>query len=162
MSRAKAMMHPVPLHASKDSAGNYRFEPHSDLWDPSRQELVFDKSRHGMKKQDYHLVEFVLHDRTGDGLKFPSAPHDAMWVIEGDEPEERECPDMHSACNYDVMEPICVCDDRQRLIARNDNPRVEDWSFTLNFVKQGEDESDPSRYVNWDPGGTNKNGGLRE
>jgi hypothetical protein len=60
------------------------------------------------------------------------------------------------------MEPICVCDDQQRLLVRNDNPRVENWSFTLNFVKRGEDASDPSRYVSWDPGGTNQNGGFKQ
>lgn len=160
MSRPKAMMHPVTLLASKDSEGRYEFRPESDLWDEAEQELVFHKDRHGMRKQDYHLIEFVLDDRTGDALKFPSVPHDAMWVTTGADRAHRKCPDMHTVSNYDVMEPICVCDDGKRLIVRNDNPRKEDWSFTLNFVKRGEDEADHSQYVNWDPGGANQNGGV--
>jgi hypothetical protein len=152
-------MHPVPIVATKDDIGKVRFQPHSDIWDEAREEFVFHKDRHGMAKQDYHLLEFVLDDRTGDGLKFPSVPHDAMWVSEGGEPGQRQCPDMHTVSNYEVMEPICVCDEGTRLIVRNDNPRKEHWAFTLNFVKRGEDESERSRYVNWDPGGSNQNGG---
>ena len=62
-----------------------------------------------MRKHDYHLIEFVIDDETDEGLKFPKAPHDAMWVVQGhEEPGERTCPDMHSVSNYDVMEPISV------------------------------------------------------
>ena len=162
MSRAKAVMHPVALLATKDSTGKYDFRPESELWDDREQEFAFHKDRHGMRKQDYHLLEFVLDDRTGDGLKFPSVPHDAMWVTEGAARANRKCPDMNTVSNYDVMEPICVCDGGERLIVRNDNPRKEDWAFTLNFVKRGEDESDRSGYINWDPGGANQNGGSQK
>lgn len=153
-------MHPIPVRATKDDQGQYHFRPESDLWDDSGEEFHFHKDKHGMKSHDYHLVEFVLDDQTGDGLRFPKAPHDAMWVAEGADRANRICPDMNTVCDYSVMEPICVTDDRERLIVRNDNPRREDWAFTLNFVKKGEDESDRSRYVNWDPGGTNHNGGA--
>ena len=159
MVRPKAVLHPVPLHATRDEAGGYEFRPQSDLWNESEEEFVFHKDKHGMNKHDYHLIEFVLDDQSGDGLKFPAAPHDAMWVTTGAERAHRKCPDMHTPSNYEVMEPICVCDDQKRLLVRNDNPRVENWSFTLNFVKRGEDASDASRFVSWDPGGTNGNGG---
>jgi len=162
MSRSKAVMHPVPVLATKDAAGQYHFKPQSDLWDESEQEFVFHKDRHGMKVHDYHLIEFVLDDQTGDGLKFPPIPHDAMWVAEGADRANRTCPDMDTVSNYDVMEPICVCDGGERLIVRNDNPRKEDWAFTLNFVKRGEDDADRRRYVNWDPGGVNQDGGQAE
>jgi hypothetical protein len=152
-------MHPVTITATKDGAGAYHFQPRSDLWNEAGEELVFHKDQHGMRKQDYHLIEFVLDDRTGDGLKFPQVPHDAMWVTEGADRASRKCPDRHTVSDYSVMEPICVCDGEGRLIVRNDNPRKEDWAFTLNFVKRGEDESDAARYVSWDPGGANQNGG---
>lgn len=161
MSRPKAMIHPVALVATKDKAGKYHFKPESELWDESEEQFVFHKDKHGMKGHDYHLIELVLDDRSGDDLKFPSIPHDAMWVAEGDERAKRTCPDLHTVSNYDVMEPICVSEDRKRLIIRNDNPRKEDWAFTVNFVKRGEEDSDRSRYVNWDPGGANHNGGSQ-
>ena len=46
-----------------------------------------------MKSHDYHLVEFVLDDQTGDDLKFPPVPHDAMWVSEAGDVSNRKCPD---------------------------------------------------------------------
>jgi len=159
MTRARAVMHPVPLLASKDPAGHYHFKPESDLWNEAEQDFAFHKDRHGMRAHDYHLVEFVLDDQTGDDLKFPPVPHDAMWVSEGAERANRKCPDMNTVSDYSVMEPICVCDGGERLIIRNDNPRKEDWAFTLNFVKRGENPAERSRYVSWDPGGTNQNGG---
>jgi hypothetical protein len=155
-------MHPVPLLATKDEAGAYCFRPSSALWDESEQHFEFHKDRHDMRKHDYHLIEFVLDDQTGDKLMFPKVPHDAMWVTEGATRDQRRCPDMHSVSDYSAMEPVCVCDDQRRLIVRNDNARREDWAFTLNFVKAGEDESDRSRYVNWDPGGANHNGGSNQ
>ncbi|HXS48823.1 MAG TPA: hypothetical protein VN713_01725 [Sphingomicrobium sp.] len=113
-----------------------------------------------MRKADYHLVEFVLDDRTGDGLKFPSVPHDAMWVAEVEDPQHPSCPDKDTNSDYDVLEPICVCDEGRRLVVRNSNPRAETWSFTLNFVKSGSDESDKASYVSWDPITQNHNGGT--
>lgn len=115
-----------------------------------------------MRARDYHLLEFVLHDGTGDGLKFPPVPHDAMWVAEGADRAHRRCPDMDTVNDYSVMEPICVCDEGQRLIVRNENPRREEWAFTLNFVKQGEDPTNRRAYVSWDPGGSNQNGGSQQ
>jgi hypothetical protein len=160
MARPTGVMHPVTVHISKDEAGKYHFNPESDLWDDGREEFVFHKDDHGMRKHDYHLIEFVIDDQTDEGLKFPKAPHDAMWVVEGhDEPSKRTCPDIHSVSNYDVMEPISVSPHQRRLFVRNDNANKEHWAFTINFVKEGEDPSDKSRFVSWDPGGSNQNGG---
>ena len=157
MSRPKAVMHEVPLRATRDGE-HYRFHPRSSLWDAPEEQFHFHKDHHGMKAHDYHLIEFVLDDHTGDELRFPKVPHDAMWVAEGAELANRKCPDMHTESDYSVMEPICVSGDGKRLIVRNDNPREEDWAFTLNFVKQGDDDSEPSVFVSWDPGGANHNG----
>lgn len=159
MSRPKAVMHVVPVVATKDASGGYHFEPESELSKDSGDTFHFHKDRHGMRAHDYHLVEFVLDDQTGDGLKFPPVPHDAMWVAKAGDGPEHICPNKDTPSDYSVMEPICVCDGGERLIVRNDNPRKEDWAFTVNFVKQGEDPSDQSRYVNWDPVGSNQNGG---
>lgn len=158
MSRPKAMMHQVPVTATKDG-GETRFNAGSDLWDEPSGALHFHKDRHGMSKEDYHLVEFVLDDRTGERLHFPSTPHDAMWVIRAEHGEDT-CPDKNSVSDYEVIEPICVCDEGNRLIVRNHNPKVERWAFSLNFVKAGADESDADQYVRWDPIIQNQNGGT--
>jgi hypothetical protein len=153
-------MHPVTVLATKDDAGKVHFAPESDVWNHSDEEFVFHKDKHDMRKHDYHLVEFVLDDRTGEGLRFPTSPHDAMWVAAVEDPAHPKCPDAETESDYEVLEPICVCDHHQRLIVRNHNPRQELWSFTLNFVKEGADEKDKSAYVNWDPVTNNQNGGT--
>lgn len=158
MSRSKAVMHPVTVTAEREGELT-RFAANSDLWDHSSQALRFHKDHHGMKKHDYHLVEFVLDDHTGDDLRFPNSPHHAMWVSKVEDPGHPTCPNKDSESNYEVLEPICVCDGGQRLIVRNDNPRVEQWAFTLNFVKRGQDDADADHYVSWDPITDNRNGG---
>lgn len=158
MARPKAVMHPVTVLASKNGAGTYDFAPESQIWEEGQ--FLFHKDRHGMAKQDYHLVEFVLDDRTGEGLRFPAVPHDAMWVMAVKDMSRPGCPDKNTVSDYSVMEPICVSDGGKRLIVRNDNPRKEAWSFTLNFVPAGADESNPNGYVSWDPIGNNQNGGT--
>jgi hypothetical protein len=161
MSRPKATLHPVTVHITKDHSGRYRFEPESEIWDSERDELVFSKDRHGMHSHDHHLLEFIVDDRTGDELRFPPVPHDAMWVAAGhEEPGRRQCPDLHTSSDYSVMEPISVSPDRRRLFVRNDNHQKQHWVFTMNFAKPGQ-ENDKSRFVSWDPGGNNQNGGSR-
>jgi len=157
MSRPKGKMHQVSVVATKQG-DKTNFTAGSELWDEPNGALRFHKDHHGMRKHDYHLVEFVLDDRTGDGLKFPAVPHDAMWVSKADEGRS-SCPNKDTISDYEVLEPICVCDAGERLIVRNDNPRKEDWAFTLNFVKRGESEEDTERYVSWDPITQNQNGG---
>jgi hypothetical protein len=158
MTRPKAKLHQVPVVATKDVAGATQFTGGSDIWDDPQGALHFHKDDHGMSKDDYHLVEFVLDDRTGDDLRFASGPHDAMWVSKVEDPAHPVCPGKDTTSDYTVLEPICVCDDGKRLIVRNDNPRKEQWAFTLNFIKQGENE-DANRYVSWDPITQNHNGG---
>jgi hypothetical protein len=154
MSRAKATMHPVTVRATNGSDGAVQFHADSPLWDHSSQHFAFHKDQHGMRKQDYHLVEFVLDDETGKQLRFPSSPHDAMWVAKVEDPAHPVCPDESTASDYKVIEPMCVCDDGTRLIVRNDNPREEHYSFTLNLVERGSDQR-----VSWDPIIRNGNGG---
>ena len=155
MVRTKAKLHPVLVTISRDD-GQFRFTANSDIWHEDSQALQFHKDRHGLKKQDYHLVEFVIEDKSGEGLKFPSAPHDAIWVTKIE--SEAICPDHTIASNYDVLEPICVADDGQRLLVRNTNPQREQWAFTLNFVRPGNDETDAAKFASWDPIIDNHNG----
>lgn len=138
--------------------GQFRFTADSVIWDEESQALQFHKDRHGLTKQDFHLGEFVVEDKSGEGLRFPPAPHDAIWVtrIEG----EPACPNHIIASNYDVLEPICVADDGQRLLVRNTNPRREQWAFSLNFVRLGDDEADAAKFTRWDPIIDNHNGGA--
>jgi hypothetical protein len=147
-------MHPVTVKVTKGPDGAIQFRGESPLWDHSNEHFAFHKDQHGMRKHDYHLVEFVLADETGEQLRFPSSPHDAMWVAKVEDPGHPICPDQSTGSDYDVIEPVCVCDDGKRLIVRNDNPREEHYAFTLNLVGQNNSER-----VSWDPIIKNGNGG---
>jgi hypothetical protein len=61
-----------------------------------------------------------------------------------------------------LIKPICGRDDGERLIESNHNPRREHRSFALNLRARGESPNERSRYVSWDPGGTDDNGGSGE
>lgn len=152
MARPKAVMHEVTVTVSKEAGDRPSFVPRSDLWSKEQGHFAFHKGDHHMADHDYHLVEFILDDETGDGLTFPAAPHDAMWVAKVDDPAHPKCPDASTQSNYEMIEPICVCDAGQRLIVRNDDLRREDWSFTLNLRKASGEN------VSWDP--IIKNGGT--
>ena len=154
MSRAKGVMHPVTVTAAKGADGTIGFRGDSSVWNDSEGHFAFHKDHHGMKKHDYHLIEFILDDETGEGLKFPSAPHDAMWIAKVDDPAHPHCPDGTAPSDYGVIDPICVCDGGKRLIVRNDNPREEHYAFTLNFTTAGNGQR-----VSWDPIIKNSNGG---
>lgn len=162
MERSAGKIHRVELTITRDGGGGYRFDPQSDLWDEHRQEFVFRKDAHAMHAHDYHLLEFALDDRTGEGLTFPPNPHNAIWVAEGhEEPGSRNCPDRHTQCNYDAMDPMGVSPEGDRLLVRNDNARKEHWVFTINVAKAGEDPANAERFISWDPGANNQNGGAR-
>jgi hypothetical protein len=137
-------MHDVTVTVTREGQG-LSFAPRSNVWIEKHGHFAFEKADHGMRPQDYHLVEFTLDDQTGEHLSFPAVPHDALWVAKVDDPDHPTCPNAETQSDYEVIEPICVCDERQRLIVRNDNPRKEAWSFTLN-LKKGDGET-----VSWDP-----------
>ncbi|HZU52041.1 MAG TPA: hypothetical protein VE968_09230 [Sphingomicrobium sp.] len=158
MSRPRAKLHEVTVTASKD-ADEFRFDAGSEIWDESISGLCFRKDHHGLTKKDYHLIEFVLTDRTGEGLTFPNAPHQAMWVTKANAGDKHPCPNAETPSDYSVIEPMSISDDRRRLIVRNDNPERERWAFTLNFVKREDHSADASHYVSWDPIIDNHNGG---
>jgi hypothetical protein len=159
MSRAKAVMHPVTVRATRGQGQDIEFRGDSPVWNDAENHFAFHKDRHGMKKQDYHLIEFVLDDETGEDLRFPNAPHEAMWVAKVDDLEHPVCPDRASESDYGVIEPMCVCDGGKRLIVRNDNPREEHYSFTLNFERGAEGANAAPEQVSWDPIIKNGNGG---
>lgn len=159
MTRAKAKLHPVLITASLED-GRVQFTAVSDIWHTQDQALRFHKDQHGLKKQDFHLVEFTIDDKSGKGLRFPAAPHDAIWVTRIEGAGKTACPDKTTGSNYDVLEPVCVTDDGKRLFVRNGNPQREQWAFTLNFVKAGDDQADADTFTSWDPIIDNHDGGA--
>lgn len=153
MPKPKGHMHQVTVTARKDG-DRISFTPDSQVWSEAGGHFAFNKDDHHMRRHDYHLVEFEIDDQTGEGLRFPRSPEEAMYVAKVDDPQHPTCPDGSSPSDYSVIDPLCVCDKGERLIVRNENPREEDWSFTLNFEKSS---AAGAERVSWDP--IIKNGG---
>lgn len=146
------MRHQVMLKVIEQN-GKYTFAPDSNLWRqdstlPAGGKFVFNKNDHGgMKEDECHYIHFKLHPTENAGLRFPSLEKDAMWVIR---PRPgHDCPDAGdvSAGNidYSVMGPHSRDSDTQ-LTAYNRNKDIEQWSFSLNFVKPGGQDGDIARF----------------
>jgi|SRR5690348_16273663 len=125
--------------------------------------LVFNKddfqiNGKGMKKKDYFVIKFTLDDKTtAQDLTVPLNPMNAIWICTPRQKTPPECPRSPS---YDQqIYAISTEPDKGVVWVRNQDMTVEDFQFTMCFLKRGTDPSDPNNYVNYDPGGQNMNGG---
>lgn len=160
--KRKGWLFEFPLIAKKNSSFPNGVEicpdpagPNAHHWDATTNSLTFNKfSFNGMKKVDLHYVEFILDDRTQKDLRFPYNPQDAMWVVNG-----TTCPASDANCKYDTVVPLAVIGG-ETLLVINVNGKGKKLSFRLNFVEDGDDDTDPSNYYYWDPIINNRDGGI--
>ncbi|MGE5561828.1 MAG: hypothetical protein ACM3ZV_00785 [Bacillota bacterium] len=143
----------VTVHATKgtgDDPVDFSFE--SPLKNQENGHLVFYKNRDKMRRQDFYLLEFMLDDQSGLGLRFEPNPCHAFWVAMGDNVSPPDCPQEPS---YD--ETIFVVQSHlhgKTLLVRNDDDVPQFFRFSLGFVDQ---DGKPHRF---DPIGQNQNGGI--
>lgn len=128
----------------------------------SKSSLVFNKDNDyingkKMTKQDYYLIEFNLIDQTGLNLGFAPNPIHALWVQFGTASNPPPCPT--SACYSDEFFAVCVDQGGKKLTVRNEDSNVADFSFTLRLLPVGADPKNQANYVDYDPVGSNQNGG---
>lgn len=123
---------------------------------PENEEIEFDKNKsNGMKKKDRFLVRFNLDDQTGWDLRYVKPKERAMWakvVSKVDDP----CPKQGDKLGQ--FKAVQRIDDA--LIVRNNDDDQELIKFALNFIRDDGDDKDPSQYVQYDPIGDNRNGGV--
>jgi hypothetical protein len=136
-----------------DPPENVQFSLSSPLKTGPKGELVFNKTKDDMYKQDYYLLEFDLHDTSTLGLTFAPNPMVALWVNLG----STVCPT--SKCYSDEVYAVCVNKSGDQLTVRNEDKTIADFSFSLGFLKAGADPLDPNSYIRYDPVGTNQDGG---
>jgi hypothetical protein len=120
--------------------------------------LVFSKTASNMKKDDVHEVHFVLHNKKGANVRFPTSRLNAMWahkVADEDDP----CPDHDKHLDGEFYAED-VSDDQKRLTVINTNMDVGLVAFRLNFVPEGNDGAGwaADDYIAYDPIGSNQNG----
>jgi len=136
---------------SGPSPGEVKFRLDSELIEGEDDGgLIFDQDRDDMRKLDYYLVEFHLVDKTRLGLRFATDKKDAFWVVTG--PVDGPSPPCPTKPSYaDEIHAINV--QRGRLIVRNENNTVANFTYSLGFLTR------EGTAVRFDPGGINKDGG---
>ncbi|MCW3797646.1 hypothetical protein OMW55_07500 [Sphingomonas sp. BN140010] len=150
-SGAPGKAHParVAVVATPDGDG-WRFAMRQDSQAVDR--LDFSKDAAGMRKADWHEIDFMLEDPSGR-LAFPRDKWDAIWVARGTETEAPDCPRAASR-DHDVY-PLWVKDKVLRVCNRNSDRCL--LSFALNFVPTG--SPDGPIVATLDPIMGNGNGG---
>jgi hypothetical protein len=146
----------VEVIATQDSTAPHgvRFEIESDH-KGGKDLLVFDKTHDGMKKHDSYRVEFDLDDKTTFKLQFAPSLADAIWVSPGSQ-QAPPCPTQK--CDNGEFTPVDVS--KKKLTVVNLDSSVEKMAFTLRFLKEGDDPSNPANYIPFDPITDNRDGGI--
>jgi hypothetical protein len=118
--------------------------------------FTFDKSGNGMLKTDVYLVQFNLDDKTTHNLRFPQVPSDALWACRAADQlnPQNSCPTTKPSNPSNQLKGLTVLNDHCLLAVNNDSI-VEEVSFALNFLG----DNLPGGTVQWDPIGSNQDGG---
>lgn len=125
----------------------------------STNELVFNKTKDGMPKNDNYTIKFKLKNQDGAALRFSKLVDKVMWakpVALVTDP----CPDSDCYMNgIFYVDPTSAIKDHELTVVNTD-PAVQLFKFALNFLPPGENDPPPSGYIYYDPIGNNQNGGL--
>jgi hypothetical protein len=145
----------IMVTAAPDGAGGATFTMSGP--DVNGDQIEFNKDKiNGMKKKEHFLVTFTLLDNSGLNLRFVKPKEDSMWakIVQG--VTGNSCPTQgttpHQFRATDRTDTT--------LTVKNKDDDKEYIMFALNFIPQGGNDSDPSQYVQYDPIGDNRNGGL--
>lgn len=123
------------------------------------QELTFNKTKDGMKKDDVYKIKFKLKNKAGADLRFSKDIAKVLWatpVAQKTDP----CPS--TDCYWD---PIFYVDPKDpikdlELTVTNTNPAIQLFKFGFNFLPPGKSDPLPnSEYEYYDPIGSNQNAG---
>lgn len=126
------------------------------------EQIVFNKNdTPNMKKHDRYLVTFTLIDKTNLQLRYvqwpTNKPEDgAMWAKVVTDPSDPSCP----APNSHLQQFKATNVTNTVLTVKNKDDDIEYFKFALNFIPKNGDDSKPNEYVQYDPIGDNRNGGL--
>lgn len=139
----------VSVKAVQDG-DNWTFVMHEEGKPADR--LDYSKDAAGMRKHDWHEVDFMLDDPSGR-LAFHPDKWEAIWVARGTEHEAPPCPDARSR-DHEVY-PVWVKERQLRVCNRNSERCL--LSFRLNFVAANDRKGEIVAFL--DPIMGNGNGG---
>lgn len=146
----------IYVEPDKNSANGYKFSMEDG--GVNTQRLVFNKKHDNMKKTEHYDVQFKLHNKMGADLCFSAKTDIVMWVKKVAN-ESDPCPD--SPCFLPGEFFVNKFDKQDNSIyVTNTDMVVETLAFAFNFFKQGEVEGPQTKYICFDPIGSNQNSGL--
>lgn len=148
----------VDIYVEPDSTATsgYKFSMEDGKGQTST--LVFNKNTDNMKKSDDYKVEFKLHNQKGAKLCFSKDKSMVLWaeVVTGTPPHP--CPAPKSSCSEFYLDPTAYIEDRLLTVINTDKT-VQDISFALNFLEEGQVDGPDAKYICYDPIVSNQNGG---
>ena len=120
-------------------------------------DLTFNKDKDGMTKSHHYRLVFTLINGEGANLRFVDDRDNAMWAIKSPGPADPPCPKAPSTAQGFFATQVSATE----LTVRNNDHDQSRIAFTLNFIKPGGNDHDPTDYVPYDPIVINQNGGVK-
>jgi hypothetical protein len=120
--------------------------------------LVFNKNSDNMKKSDEYRIEFKLHNTKGAKLCFSKDTNMVFWAMEIPGPTEA-CPPPQSTFPGLYVDPGSPIEDSVLKVINTDLS-VAQFAFALNFIEEGQKDGPTTKYICYDPIGSNQNGGT--
>ncbi|HMI41340.1 MAG TPA: hypothetical protein VK485_08955 [Sphingomicrobium sp.] len=153
---AKGNLYQVNVTARDAPNNGVKFSMQSSLLSNDR--LKFYKNSNNMKADDFYLLDFCLDDKTdAKDLQFVSDLNEVLWTKTTADP--KECLSSRPGTSYNEFRAIAVPTPTNLLVV-NDDSHTQLFTFALNFVRGGADDTDPANFITYDPIGDNKNGGI--
>lgn len=126
----------------------------------STDELVFNKTKDKIPKNESYTIKFKLKNKEGAALRFSKDSNKVLWakpVALVTDP----CPDSDCYMNgIFFVDPNSTIKDEE-LTVINTDPDVQLFKFAFNFLPPGKEDPLPNdEYVYYDPIGNNQNGGY--
>jgi hypothetical protein len=139
---------------------NDRYIFSMDEGNGATQELIFDKTKDGMKKSENYRIKFKLKNQDGAALRFSKDKSKVLWA----KPVSKKtdpCPDRDCYMNgVFFVDPNDTIKDHE-LTVINTDPVPQLFKFAFNFLPPGKSDPLPdSEYEYYDPIGDNLDGGF--
>ena len=146
----------ITVKPKMGNPGEYEFS--MDEGNGKTNQLTFDKTKDGMKKDEDYEIKFKLKNEDGADLKFSRDLNKVLWA-EPTTVADPPCPTSQQMQGiFYVKSASDIKDDE--LTVTNTDPAVQRFSFGFNFLPAGEVDGPTANYKLYDPIGDNLDGGL--
>lgn len=119
-------------------------------------DLVFNKDTDDMKWDGYYLIEFTLTNGKDVNLVFAKDRDKVLWACPAKDAVNGCPPEGSQMDTVFYVHPTKKIQDK-KLYVINTDMDIVDFVFAFNFLNES---NVGPKYVKYDPGGSNKNGGT--